>query len=237
MADLVPERLDRVEARGAEVIDIDRLDGDGLGEEIRSRTDGRGADSVIDAVGMESHGSGRVKVAQKVVGLLPDVVAEPLSLKAGTDRLTALLSAFDSVRRGGTVSIFGVYGGAVDPLPLMDIFDKQVQIRMGQANVRRWSDDILEPAEPRRGRARRRVVRHPPPVAGGGAGRLRDVPEEAGRRRQDRLPALVFRPWSLVVRDRSQAVVPDDMPRDFGVRSTGSTMSAASSGSDHLSEW
>jgi threonine dehydrogenase-like Zn-dependent dehydrogenase len=144
VADLVPERLARVEERGAETIDIEQLDGDGLGDEIRSRTNGRGADAVIDAVGMEAHGSGRVKVAQKVVGLLPDVVAEPLALKASTDRLTALLSAFDAVRRGGTVSISGVYGGAVDPLPLMDIFDKQVQIRMGQANVRSWTDDILQ---------------------------------------------------------------------------------------------
>jgi threonine dehydrogenase-like Zn-dependent dehydrogenase len=146
VADLVGERLDRAELRGAEVVDVTQLDGDGLGlgDEVRSRTAGRGADAVIDAVGMESHGSGRVKLAQKAVGLLPDAVAQPLSLKAGTDRLTALLSAFDAVRRGGTVSISGVYGGAVDPLPLMRIFDKQVQIRMGQANVRRWTDDILE---------------------------------------------------------------------------------------------
>ena len=144
VADRVPERLDRVEQRGAEVVDIDQLNGGGLGEEIRSRTAGRGADAVIDAVGMESHGSPTVKVAQKVVGLLPDAVAGPLSLKAGSDRLAALTSAFDAVRRGGTVSISGVYGGAVDPLPLMQIFDKQVQIRMGQANVRRWTDDILQ---------------------------------------------------------------------------------------------
>jgi threonine dehydrogenase-like Zn-dependent dehydrogenase len=143
VADRVDERLSRVEERGAEVVDIDQLGEGGLGEEIRSRTQGRGADAVIDAVGMESHGSPKVKVAQKAVGLLPDALAEPLSLKASTDRLTALLSAFDAVRRGGTVSISGVYGGAVDPLPLMDLFDKQVQIRMGQANVRRWTDDIL----------------------------------------------------------------------------------------------
>jgi len=53
------------------------------------------------------------------------------------------MSAFDCVRRGGTVSIVGVYGGAADPLPMMQLFDKQLQLRMGQANVRRWSDDIL----------------------------------------------------------------------------------------------
>jgi threonine dehydrogenase-like Zn-dependent dehydrogenase len=143
VADRVPERLERVEQRGAEVIDIDQLGDEGFGEEVRSRTAGRGADAVIDAVGMEAHGAPGTKALHKLTGLLPDAVAEPLMLKAGVDRLPALLSAFDAVRRGGTVSISGVYGGAVDPLPLMELFDKQVQIRMGQANVRRWTDDIL----------------------------------------------------------------------------------------------
>ena len=59
------------------------------------------------------------------------------------ERLDALYTAFDAVRRGGTVSISGVYGGAVDPLPMFQLFDKQLQIRMGQANVRAWTDDIL----------------------------------------------------------------------------------------------
>ena len=78
-----------------------------------------------------------------MVGLLPDALAEPLMLKAGVDRLAALHTAFDAVRRGGTVSIVGVYGGAADPLPMFQMFDKQIQIRMGQANVRAWTDDIL----------------------------------------------------------------------------------------------
>ena len=65
-------------------------------------------------------------------------------LTAGSDRLAALMSAIDSVRRGGTISISGVYGAPTDPLPMFQLFDKQVQIRMGQANVHRWSDDILE---------------------------------------------------------------------------------------------
>jgi threonine dehydrogenase-like Zn-dependent dehydrogenase len=64
-------------------------------------------------------------------------------MKAGVDRLAALTTAFDAVRRGGTVSVVGVYGGAADPLPMFQMFDKQVQIRMGQANVRTWTDDIL----------------------------------------------------------------------------------------------
>ena len=142
-ADLVPERLARVRERGAEAIDISDFGEGDLGDAVRELTAGRGADAVIDAVGMEAHGSGSAHVAQKLVGLLPDKIAEPLMLKAGVDRLAAFTSAIDAVRRGGTVSVSGVYGGAADPLPFFQMFDKQIQLRMGQANVRRWSDEIV----------------------------------------------------------------------------------------------
>ncbi|UDY24780.1 alcohol dehydrogenase catalytic domain-containing protein [Nocardioides sp. Kera G14] len=141
VADLLPERLARVEARGATTINVS--DGGDLTEQVRSLTDGRGADAVVDAVGMEAHGSPIAETAQKAAGLLPDAIARPFMLKAGVDRLAALTGAFDAVRRGGTVSISGVYGGAKDPFPMMQLFDKQVQIRMGQANVRHWSPEIL----------------------------------------------------------------------------------------------
>jgi threonine dehydrogenase-like Zn-dependent dehydrogenase len=141
VADRVPERLARVTAHGAEAIDIDEVDD--LAAFARERTDGRGPDSVIDAVGMEAHGAPGAKALQKAVGLLPDKLAEPMMQQAGIDRMEALHTAFEVVRRGGTVSIAGVYGGALDPLPLMQMFDKQVQVRMGQANVRRWTDEIL----------------------------------------------------------------------------------------------
>jgi threonine dehydrogenase-like Zn-dependent dehydrogenase len=140
--DLVPERLERVRARGAEVLDFDEL-GDGLTDAIREMTDGRGPDSVIDAVGMEAHGARLGKLAQQMTGLLPDALAGKLMQTAGVDRLSALYAAIDVVRRGGTVSIIGVYGGMADPLPLLTMFDKQIRLRMGQANVRRWSDDIM----------------------------------------------------------------------------------------------
>jgi len=143
VADLVPERLSRVAARGAQAINLHEV-GKDFADEVRNRTSGRGADAVIDAVGMEAHGSPMVEMTHKLVGLLPDAVAQPFLKKAGIDRMAALTAAFDAVRRGGTVSISGVYGGAVDPMPLFQLFDKQVQLRMGQANVRRWSDDILE---------------------------------------------------------------------------------------------
>ena len=110
---------------------------------MRDQTAGRGPDSVIDAVGMEAHGSPAAKLLQGVTALLPDAVGAPLAKKAGIDRLAALFSAIDIVRRGGTISVIGVYGGAADPLPLVTMFDKQIQLRMGQANVLRWVDDIM----------------------------------------------------------------------------------------------
>ena len=98
---------------------------------------------MIDAVGMEAHGSPGTKRVQQIAGMLPDAVAAPMMQKAGIDRLNALYTAMDIVRRGGTISIIGVYGGMIDPFPMMTLFDKQVQLRMGQANVKRWVGDIL----------------------------------------------------------------------------------------------
>src|SRR5918998_1238839 len=140
--DLVPERLERARSRGAEVFDLTEQDGS-LAEAIRDRTDGRGPDSVIDAVGMEAHGGGLGKLAQQMTGLLPDAVASKLMERAGVDRMEALYAAIEIVRRGGTISLSGVYGGMTDPLPMLTIFDKQIQLRMGQANVKRWVDDIM----------------------------------------------------------------------------------------------
>jgi threonine dehydrogenase-like Zn-dependent dehydrogenase len=140
--DLVPERLERVRSRGIDVLDLNEHKGD-LADVIRERTDGRGTDSVIDAVGMEAHGSPVGKLAHQMVGLLPDPVAEKVMEKAGIDRLGAFYLAIDVVRRGGTISLSGVYGGQADPLPMLTIFDKQIQLRMGQANVKRWVDDIM----------------------------------------------------------------------------------------------
>jgi threonine dehydrogenase-like Zn-dependent dehydrogenase len=138
--DIVPDRLEMASRYGAEAIDA--TDADPV-EAILQRTEGRGADSVIDAVGMEAHGSRLAELMHKSTAVLPDAAARVLMQKAGIDRLEVLMNAIASVRRGGTLSISGVYGGALDPLPMMDLFDRQIQIRMGQANVRRWVDDIL----------------------------------------------------------------------------------------------
>ena len=140
--DLVDERLARVRARGAEVLDLRRHDND-LGDAIRDLTDGRGTDAVIDAVGMEAHGSPVAKMVQGMTNLMPDALAAAMMKRAGVDRLNALYSAIDIVRRGGTISLSGVYGGETNPLPLLTMFDKQIQLRMGQANVKRWVPDIL----------------------------------------------------------------------------------------------
>ena len=140
--DVVPERIARVRARGIEVLDLSEHGGD-LGDAIRELTGGRGTDAVIDAVGMEAHGAPGAKVAQQLTGLLPDAIGGKLMEKAGVDRLSALYAAIDIVRRGGTISLIGVYGGMADPLPMLTLFDKQIQLRMGQANVKRWVEDIL----------------------------------------------------------------------------------------------
>jgi threonine dehydrogenase-like Zn-dependent dehydrogenase len=140
--DWVPERLARADARGVRTIDLAEVD-DKLADVIRDLTDGRGTDSVIDAVGMEAHGSPLAKFAQQLTGLLPDPIAKTMMQKAGVDRLDALYSAIDIVRRGGTISLIGVYGGMADPLPMLTMFDKQIQLRMGQANVKKWVDDIM----------------------------------------------------------------------------------------------
>jgi threonine dehydrogenase-like Zn-dependent dehydrogenase len=139
--DLVLERLNRAGSRGVTTIDLSSVDD--LASVVHGLTDGRGPDSVIDAVGMEAHGSPLARAAHQATGLLPNALAARLMQKAGVDRLASFRAAIDLVRRGGTISLSGVYGGASDPLPMLRIFDKQIQLRMGQANVHRWVDDLL----------------------------------------------------------------------------------------------
>ncbi|WP_298457516.1 zinc-dependent alcohol dehydrogenase [uncultured Cellulomonas sp.] len=148
--DLVPERLEMARRHGIDVIDLREVDD--VSAAVRDLTDGRGADATIEAVGMEAHGSPVASVAQKAAGLLPDALARKAIEKAAVDRLAALEAAIAAVRRGGTVSIVGVYGGATDPMPMMQMFDKGLTLRMGQAHVKRWTDTILplltDPSDP-----------------------------------------------------------------------------------------
>jgi threonine dehydrogenase-like Zn-dependent dehydrogenase len=143
--DLVPERIERARRNGIEVVDLREYDDgeDDVAEAIREMTDGRGPDSVIDAVGMEAHGSPGAWGAQQMAAIMPDSVSQKMMNEAGVDRLSAFYAAIHTVRRGGTISLIGVYGGQADPLPMLTLFDKQIQLRMGQANVKRWVDDIM----------------------------------------------------------------------------------------------
>jgi threonine dehydrogenase-like Zn-dependent dehydrogenase len=139
--DLVPERLARSQSHGVRTIDVTGTDD--VPGAVRELTGGRGPDSVIDAVGMEAHGALVGKLAHTLAGLMPDPVARKVMETAGVDRLSALRTAVEIVRRGGTVSLSGVYGGTADPVNMLQLFDKQITLKMGQANVRRWTDDIL----------------------------------------------------------------------------------------------
>ncbi|MDP8957934.1 MAG: glutathione-dependent formaldehyde dehydrogenase [Actinomycetota bacterium] len=125
--DQVPERLAMAERHGVETLDFSQI-GD-IHQAVLEMTSGRGADAVIDAVGMEAAGS------------LADSVLQTVKVQA--DKLVALHQSLGSVRRGGTVSIIGVYVGAMQMFPLGDLLDKQITLRMGQANVRRWTDQLL----------------------------------------------------------------------------------------------
>jgi len=139
--DNVEERNEMAARNGIEVLNLD--DNDDISDALRDLTDGRGPDSAIDAVGMEAHGSPGGELAQKAASLLPKKIEAKLMETAGVDRLAVLIQCIDSVRRGGTISLSGVYGGMKDPLPMMQLFDKGLTMKMGQAHVRRWTDEIL----------------------------------------------------------------------------------------------
>ncbi|WP_299518779.1 zinc-dependent alcohol dehydrogenase [uncultured Serinicoccus sp.] len=140
--DRIPERNALAAQWGAEVVDLDSTKD--VGGAIRDLTDGRGADGVLEAVGMEAHGSPVLGAAVSAAKRLPKPLARAAIETAGVDRLAALHASIDAVRRGGTVSISGVYGGMADPMPMMELFDKGVQMRMGQCHVRRWTDELYE---------------------------------------------------------------------------------------------
>jgi threonine dehydrogenase-like Zn-dependent dehydrogenase len=144
----VPERRAAAEPFGVET--LDPAEAGDTASALIDLVDGRGPDAVIDAVGMEADpysrpraGSKLAEVAQKATGMLPDAAAQRVSDKMAVDRMDALHTAIKGVRRGGTVSVSGVYGGEVDPVPMMEAFDRGVQLRMGQAHVRRWIEDLM----------------------------------------------------------------------------------------------
>lgn len=111
----------------SEVLSADRGD---IVETLREMTDGRGPDAVIDAVGMEANRNFLQKVSAALHG------------QRGT--IECLRRCIDAVRRGGTLSIVGVYGTPYDNFPLSQIFDKGLTIRTGQAPAHNFVDELLE---------------------------------------------------------------------------------------------
>ncbi len=139
--DSVPERLEMARRHGITVLDEGQVDD--VPGAVFDLTHGRGVDGVVDAVGMEAHGTPVQAALQIVAGKLPGPLARAAAETFGVDRMAAMRTAFKSVRRAGTVSLSGVYGGQADPMPMMDLFDKCITMRMGQAHVKRWVDDIM----------------------------------------------------------------------------------------------
>lgn len=173
--DIVAERLQMAARHGVEPLDATQFDSPGdVVSAIEQLTKGRGADSVIDAVGMDAAGSAPDRVLQ--------------TLKVQPDRLIGLREALGSVRRGGTVSVIGVYSMWFPNFPIGDLFDKQVTLRWGQANVRRWTADILE------------VLRNGDPWDAAGLvtneAPLQSAPQmyEAFKRKEDGVVKVVLRP-------------------------------------------
>ena len=132
--DRVPARLRMAETGKAEPLHDQDLD---VVEELRERTGGRGPDACIDAVGLEAHGDG--------IGGLYDAAKQALML--ATDRPTALRQAIQACRKGGVVSVPGVYGGVVDKFPLGAVFGKGLTLRTGQTHVHRYLRPLLERIE------------------------------------------------------------------------------------------
>jgi threonine dehydrogenase-like Zn-dependent dehydrogenase len=134
--DRVPERLQMAHDKG-KAVPLNYENVDSVLEALTEMTGGRGPDACIDAVGMEAHGSG--------LDGWYDWGKQQIGLQ--TDRPTALRPAIQACRKGGTVSIPGVYGGIIDKVPIGAAFNKGLTLRMGQTHVHRYVKPLLERIE------------------------------------------------------------------------------------------
>lgn len=132
--DNIQSRLALAKAGGAETIDYDSGD---VEEKLRMMTAGRGPDACIDAVGLEAHGTS--------IDAIYDYAK--MAVKLETDRTHALRQAIYACRKGGTVSIPGVYGGLVDKFPLGVAFSKGLTFKMGQTNVHPYLKPLMDRVE------------------------------------------------------------------------------------------
>ena len=173
--DEVPERLAMAEAGGAETIDFSKTD---VYDELMARTDKRGPDSCIDAVGCEASGHGAA-----------DAVLDKVKAATflATDRVHVLRQAIMCCRKAGTVSIPGVYVGMGDKIPLGAAMNKGLTIKTGQTHVQAYTKPLL--AENRGGRDRSELRRHASGKPGRCAGDVQEVPRQGGRRHQGRAAA------------------------------------------------
>ena len=129
--DNIPERLEMARGAGAETLDFEGIN---VIEALQDMTGGRGPDSCIDAVGMEAHGTSP--------GMLYDWAKT--SLRMATDRPNVIRQAIQACRKGGTISLAGVYGGFLDKIPMGAAFNKGLTFKMGQTHVHRYLQPLLE---------------------------------------------------------------------------------------------
>ncbi|MBD2460312.1 glutathione-dependent formaldehyde dehydrogenase [Oscillatoria sp. FACHB-1407] len=129
--DRFPERLEMAKQAGAEVLNYEEVD---VGEAVKEMTGGRGPDACIDAVGMEAHGTDAMAMYDKV----------KQAVRLETDRPTALRQVIVSCRKGGTVSLAGVYGGFLDKVPMGAAFNKGLTFKMGQTHIHRYLQPLLD---------------------------------------------------------------------------------------------
>jgi threonine dehydrogenase-like Zn-dependent dehydrogenase len=133
--DQIPERLRLAETEGkAETIDFDKED---VFDVLKEMTGGLGPDACIDAVGLEAHGES------------PDALLDRArtAIFLATDRPTVLRQVINACRKGGTVSIPGVYGGFLDKIPFGAAFAKGLTFKMGQTHVHRYLAPLLKRIE------------------------------------------------------------------------------------------
>ncbi len=126
-----PHRLELARSLGAEVVNFRQTN---VRDALLEMSGGLGVDAVIDAVGMEAHGFS--------IDNIFDSVKQKVGI--GADRAAALRQALLAVRRGGRVSIPGVYGGLVDKFPLGAIMEKGLSIRTGQTHVQAYTAELLD---------------------------------------------------------------------------------------------
>jgi threonine dehydrogenase-like Zn-dependent dehydrogenase len=132
--DRIPERLRKARAIGAETLNYESTD---ILDTLKEMTGGRGPDACIDAVGLEAHMHGPVGMYD----------AAKQAMRLSTERPAALRQAILACRKGGVVSVPGVYGGFIDKLPFGSIVNKALTIRSGQTHVQRYMKPLLEQIE------------------------------------------------------------------------------------------